>query len=78
MASITTTLIAICAGGDHLTFSITGAKTLTVSADFAEMNSPITDEEAVAFVKVIAKLCKSGKTIAQTKTALQAGIVVTA
>ncbi len=78
MATITTTLTAICAGGDHLTFSITGAKTLAVAADFAEINSPITDEEAVAFVKVIAKLCKSGKTMAQAKTALQAGITVTA
>lgn len=78
MTTITTTLTNVCAGGDHLTFSLTGAKVLTVVANASDLSAPITDDEAAAFVKCIAKLCKVGKTVTQTKAALTAGIVVTA
>lgn len=58
--------------------SVTGAKTASVRLDVDDMASAISDEELTAFVKVLCRLCKSGKTVAQTKSALQAGITVSA
>ncbi len=78
MSALTMTLVSACAGGDHLTFSITGAKTLSVSINASDMTSPITDDDLAAYLKITARLCKIGKTVAQAKTALQAGITVTA
>ncbi len=78
MTTLTVTLTAICAGGDHLAFTISGAKSLVIPMNASEFLNPITDEELAVYVRVIAQLCKVGKTVTQTKTALQAGITVTA
>jgi len=77
MASVTITLSAICSGGQHLTFSVTGAKVLTVPGMLSDISEPVSDEEAQAFVKVITKLAKAGRTAPQARTLLQAGVVVT-
>ena len=77
MASITITLTDICAGGNHLTYSVTGAKTLTVAGLLEDLSSPVTDDDAQVFLKVVAKLAKSGRTVAQTRSLLQSGVVVT-
>lgn len=78
MASLTVTASAICGGGNHVTFAVTGAKTATVKAEINDMQDPVTDEDLESFVKVLCKLCRAGKTNAQLKTALQAGLTVTA
>lgn len=77
MTTETITLTAICSGGNHLTFTATGAKAMVVPADLSSLSDPITDEDAAAFVKVIAKMAKNGRTVAQARTLLQAGVTVT-
>jgi hypothetical protein len=78
MATETTTLTSICSGANHLTFTLTGAKAATVVLELGELTGPITDDDIATFCKVIARLCRSDKTAAQARTALQAGITVTA
>jgi len=76
MASVTITLTSICSGGNHLTFAITGAKAMVVRGVLSELTEPVSDEEAQAFVKVITKLVKQGRTVNQARTLLQAGVQV--
>jgi len=78
MASVTITAAGICAGGNHLHLTVTGAKTASVRLDLEDMAAPITDDDLASFVRVLCRLCKSGKTPAQAKAALQAGVTVTA
>lgn len=77
MASEIVTLTAVCSGGNHLTITGSGAKALTVIVHMDDLSTPVTNDEAEAFVKVIAKLAKAGRTVAQAKTLLQAGVTVT-
>lgn len=77
MTTITVTATSICTGGNHITFTITGAKSMIVTGQVEDIKRPVTDEEVEAFVKVLCKLAKSGRTIAQYKTLVQAGITVT-
>ena len=77
MATITTKLTATCAGGDHLTFSITGAKVMTVKSNTSDMLAALTDQEAEAFVKCLIKLAKVGRTNAQVKTLFTTGVTIT-
>lgn len=77
MSAVTITLASTCAGGGHLTFAITGDKTATVPANFSELADPISDEDAVIFCKVIARMVKKGRTVAQARALLQAGVTVT-
>lgn len=78
MASITVTATSVCSGGEHITMTITGAKSGTVRIDASNLSAPITDDDVEAFVKILCRLCKAGKTVAQTKSAMTAGITVTA
>lgn len=77
MASLTVTLTAICSGGEHLTFVTSGAKVVTAKGSLSEIQLAVTDDEAVAFLKVLAKLVKVGKTLAQARTALQSDVTIT-
>ncbi len=77
MTTETITLTHVCSGGNHLTLTGTGAKSATVPALLDELTSPITEEEMLAFAKVIAKMAKAGRTFAQAKNLLEAGVVVT-
>ena len=77
MSAITVTLTGICTGGNHLTFSITGDKVQTVPVNLSELSAPIDEQDVVAFCKVIARMAKNGRTIAQARTLLQAGVGVT-
>lgn len=78
MASITVTATGICAGGNHITFAVTGAKTAAVILDVNDMQGGVPDGDVEAFVRLLCKLAKVGKTNVQLKTALQAGITVSA
>lgn len=75
--TLTLTLTGICAGGNHLTFSVTGDRTATVHLLRDDMSAAITDEEAEAFVKVLAKMAKAGRTVGQARALLQPGVTVT-
>jgi hypothetical protein len=77
MTAITIKATAICPGGNHVTFTVSGAKSLTLIVDLAEMQESITNDDVVAFVKIISKMARSSRTVAQTKTLLQAGVTVT-
>ena len=77
MSAVTVTLTGICSGGGHLTFSVTGDATLTEVLDLSMLTEPVSDSEKDAFLKVICKLAKNGRTLAQTRNLLQAGVSVT-
>jgi hypothetical protein len=77
MASETVTLTAICSGGNHLTFSLTGALAQTVRTDFSTVLEPMTEAELEAFCKALVKLGKIGRTNAQLRTLFQNGVTVT-
>ena len=77
MSTITVTLTGICDGGSHLTFTVSGDRSATVNGMRDEMRETITEEEAQAFVKVIAKMAKAGRTVVQARNLLQAGVTVT-
>lgn len=76
MASETITLQAMVCD-NHMTFVGSGAKAGTLRLLLSDLTDPITADEFAAWVKVTVKLCKADKTLAQTKTALLAGITVT-
>lgn len=77
MTTLVVTLTDICSGGNHLTFGVTGAKEMTLPGVLGEMLEPITDEEAHAFVKIICKMAKGGRTLVQARNLLQAGVTIT-
>lgn len=77
MTTLTITLNAICAGGNHLTFGITGAATATQIADLSDITAPLTAEDAQALVRIVGRMAKAGRTVAQAKTLLQAGVSIT-
>lgn len=79
MASVTVTLTDICSGGNHLTFGVTGARTATVPGtreEFVE-GGPISDEDMAIFIKCLCRLARAGRTMAQARNVLQAGVTVT-
>jgi hypothetical protein len=77
MATLTVTLTNVCSGGNHLTFTVSGDASATVQGEVADLSAPITEADKQAFVKVISKMSKSGKTLAAAKTQLQTGVTVT-
>lgn len=76
MSSITITLSGTCAGGNHLTVVVTGDKTATVPLSLSDLTEQITSDEAVAFTKIIAKMARAGRTLAQARALMQNGITV--
>lgn len=77
MATVTVKLMSVCSGGGHLTFAVTGAANLSRILDLSSLTDPIEERDVDSFLRVIAKLAKQGRTVAQTKTLLQTGVVVT-
>lgn len=77
MTTLTVTLTGVCSGGNHLTFTVGGAKSHSVPVDLSELSSPITDDDAQAFCKIVSKMAKNGRTVNQARTLLQSGVVVT-
>jgi hypothetical protein len=77
MATITLTLTDICEGGNHLTFSLTGARSASLNGSLDDMLAPITDEDAQTFMRCLAKLVRVGRTNNQARTTLQNGVTVT-
>ena len=78
MTTLTTSLNSICAGGGHLriAFDVDGAARM-VHLETAFIQEPITEDDLETFTRVWLKLYKKGKTLAATRTGLQAGFTVT-
>ena len=77
MSAVTVTLTSICSGGGHLTFTVTGDASRTHVLDLSTLTEPATEQEVEAFLKLVCKLAKNGRTPAQARTLLQAGVTVT-
>lgn len=77
MTTVVVTMTSLCSGGGHARIGVTGAKTATYNVSTDILSDPISDEDAEAFVKIIGKMAKSGRTNAQTVALLQAGVTIT-
>lgn len=59
-----------CAGGNHATVTITGAKTATVRLTADEMRVPLTLDEAETFARIALRLRNEERTLAQIRASL--------
>lgn len=76
MSQVVVRLTNICAGGNHFTFGITGDVVSTVKAETADISDVITTEDKTAFLKILIKLAKIGRSNNQVKTLFQSGVTV--
>lgn len=78
MATITLQKVYECAAGDHLRVIVSGD---VQAQDFGiylpDLAGQITEEEKQAFLKVLLRVAKIGRTQQQVKTALTNGYTVT-
>lgn len=58
-------------------FAITGDAVATSDLTTDDITQPITDADVQGFVRVLARMAKMGRTGAQAKAILQAGVTVT-
>lgn len=77
MATLTLKMAGICAGGEHFTLAATGDVEHSCKYSVQEFLAPITQEEKAAFLKVLVRFAKIGRTQQQVKNALLAGVSVT-
>ena len=77
MASITLTKTNECSSQNHLIVSVTGDVICTWHTNLDDITEQITDEEKIAFLKVLMRIAKIGRTRAQVRTALTNGYTVT-
>lgn len=77
MASITLTRTFECAAQNHITLNVTGDVSYTFHGDMGDITSPISEDEKQAFIKVLLRIAKIGRTRAQVRTALTNGYTVT-
>lgn len=76
MSSVTIQLTNICSGGSHLTFSVTGDATLSSVLDISSISEPIDEQDIDAFLRVVVRMAKRGRTVAQARTLLQEGVEI--
>lgn len=78
MANITFTKVYECAAGDHLRLAITGdVPSQEIGIYLPDLTGSITDEEKQAFLKVLLRVARIGRTQTQIKTALTNGYTIT-
>ena len=77
MASMTITRTAECAAQNHVTLAVTGDVAYTYHGDLDDLTAPITDADKAAFLRVLLRFAKIGRTRAQVRTALANGFTVT-
>ena len=78
MASITFKKVYECAAGDHLRLTITGdVPSQEIGVYLPDLAGAITEEEKQAFLKVLLRVARIGRTQAQLKTALTNGHTIT-
>lgn len=77
MASVTLTLTGACSGGGHLTLAMTGDVSGSEVYDVSEIRDLVNSVGRVELASAILRLAQVGRTNAQLRTLLQAGITVT-
>lgn len=78
MANITFTKVYECAAGDHLRLAITGdVPSQEIGVYLPDLAVAITEDEKQAFLKVLLRIAKIGRTQVQIKTALTNGYTIT-
>jgi len=79
MATVTLTALAICGGGDHvrLRLDVNGVERLTKTFKVPELVDTLDDTDTLDIVRTLVRLHKIGKTNAQVKTDLLAGLTIT-
>lgn len=78
MATITLTKVYECTAGDHLRLAVTGSvPSEEIGVYLPDLSAPITDIEKQAFLKVLLRVAKIGRTQTQVKTALTNGFTIT-
>jgi hypothetical protein len=79
MATVTLTLESICAGGAHAHISVVvnGVNKGEFAVDGNAIMEPLPDDGVESAIAAIMKLYRIGKTKAQVRAALEAGLVVT-
>lgn len=75
--NLTLRITEVCAGGEHVTVTVTGDASMTARLSVAEIREPLSAEDKETFVRVLLRAYAQGKTKAQVKAGLQAGVVVT-
>lgn len=78
MAAIEIKALSVCSGGDHvrLQVSVNGNPKATADVEVSQILNNFSPEEAELVALVLARMVAIGKTKAQTKAALQAGVMV--
>ena len=77
MSAVTVQLTNICSGGNHLTFTVMGDAALTKVLDLPTLSDPLDSADVEAFLRVITRMAKMGRTVNQARTLLQNGVTVT-
>jgi len=78
MANITLQKVYECATGDHLRLSVSGdVPAQDVGVYLPDLAGAITEEEKQAFLKVLLRVAKIGRTQQQVKTASTNGYTIT-
>lgn len=76
MASVTITLNNVCPGGGHGTLTVTGAMNESYNVDVEEIRSALDDETKRDFIMKLVRVHAIGKTKAQLRASLLAGLSV--
>lgn len=77
MASLTITRINECAAQNHVVLTVTGGVSYTYRGDMDELTAAVTEDEKEAFIKVLLRVAKIGRTRAQVRNALTNGYTIT-
>lgn len=80
MATVTLSWVGVCAGGCHVTVDVSfnGGSAQRFTYDVDEFRASITQEKREEFILDLLRFVSVGKTRAEVRTALQAGVTVTA
>ena len=80
MTNVTLSLSSACAGGDHITLSVAIPGVWSGSSGVLDMEndllSPLTQDDIQAAIKVLLRVHAIGKSRAQLRSDLQAGIAM--
>jgi hypothetical protein len=77
MATMQLKASSFCAADNHFTLTASGDVSFVTRYEVGEFLAPLTDDEKTAFLKALVRFAKIGRTSAQVKTALTAGVTVT-
>lgn len=76
MAALTLTRTSECAGQTHITIAVSGDVSYTYHGNMDDITAPVTEEEKEAFIKVLLRVAKIGRTRGQIRNALTNGYTI--